>query len=153
MNHDYLTKQEQIEINQSLAESYNYKDSYTKGDDFVLEGGNDTRRLKVNRELTQRKIEAINALKECRASTPPEIVSDLLSQLFENSDTEPGWWLYVAQHWPPNPINRVIKLMLKLHQGKWITFRDPAKYFTSEIKHRKQRMIFQKKRREKHEKA
>ena len=128
-----LDKQQDIQTKESVNVS---------GNDNV-NGGCKTN---VNTELTQSKLEAIEKLKACRANTSPFIIESLLKQLFSNSTTKAGHWLFVAQQWTPKRINLVITEMTKAHQNGFQTIHNPAAYFTHLIKFRARRKSLKKKR-------
>ena len=93
----------------------------------------------VNFELTQSKQEVITKLKECDHLTLRIEIAVLLKEFFKEWKSKPGHWLYIAQHWSPNPINRTINQMVKDHTSGKITVKNPAAYFTKLIRFRKKR--------------
>jgi hypothetical protein len=99
----------------------------------------DTYKRQINKTLGSSKREAVEQLELCNYKTPPKYVSELLQRLFADYETKEGHWLYIAQHWNPRAINRVIKLMTKQHRRGETTILNPAAYFTYLIKRRKQR--------------
>src|SRR3990172_2211985 len=99
----------------------------------------DTYKRRVNKTLSLSKREIIEQLKLCDYQTPPKFISKLLQRLFAGYDTKEGHWLYIAQHWNPRAINRVINLMTKQHRRGDATILNSAAYFTYLIKRRKQR--------------
>lgn len=105
-------------------------------------GGNDSRRFSVNPETIFGKTEVISKLSACNSGTSPKIVASLLEVLFSSPETKPGYWLYVAQHWPPRAINRSITKMIKQDRLGQTTIRNPAAYFNQIIKFRKKRRCF-----------
>lgn len=137
---DQLLACESIEEATPLIQ--NSKDENLNTKTSVYVNGNDTYKQRINQELTQSKLAIIANLKTRTYRTPPIEIARLLNQLFLNSNTKDGWWLYVAQHWPPRAITRVISLMIKQHRRGESTIKNPAGYFTDRIKHRKQRKIF-----------
>lgn len=93
----------------------------------------------VNTWLTQCKRNAITQLTQCNYRTNPNIVASLLEEIFSDYPSDPGHWFSVAQRWPPRRIYQVINYLIKLENPGHITVRNPAAYFTSEIRHRKRR--------------
>lgn len=112
-------------------------------DNVNLNGSvNDTYGLRIDAQLIQGKQRVIAELKTCTYRTSPKKIASLLEKLFNSSETKPGWWLYVAQHWPPRPINRVIAQMIKQHQLGQVTIKNPAALFTYLIQKREKRKRF-----------
>lgn len=94
---------------------------------------------KVNRTFFEDKHEVIKALKGFLYSTPPIEVSRLLEQLFIDYPSKEEHWLYIAQHWNPRAINRVLIQMIRGEKSGRITLKNPAAYFTFLIKKRVKR--------------
>lgn len=124
------------------ATPVNKEELYPNNSVFVRENVDDICKRKVNLELPSSKQQVIDELKTCTYKTPPYKIASLLKKLFIRFDTEPGWWLYVAQHWTPRAINRVISRMIKLHKNGEISILNAAAYFTFLIKFRKKRKVF-----------
>lgn len=101
--------------------------------------GSDSSKRRVNFELTKSKLQVINELKTLNYRTPPIKIAQLLEELFREWNSQSTHWTYIAQQWPPRPINRVIQRMIKLHSSGRMTFKNPAAYFTHLIKFRKKR--------------
>lgn len=99
---------------------------------------NDTHKRSVNFELTESKLKVITQLKKCKAKTSPRYVAELLRLIFEEHPSESGWWLHVAQDWPPRRINWVIDKVMKLHVAGRIK-KNPAACFSYFIQRRKKR--------------
>lgn len=109
------------------------------------ENENGTYKRVLNSEINLSKKKAISELKNCNYKTSPVKLTYLLEQAFIEYSTEPGHWLYIAQHLPPRTINRVLNGMIKTHQTKWETIQNPPAYFTYTIKRfYKQRKKFRK---------
>lgn len=102
----------------------------------VSENDNDTCKLKVNFELSDSKLRVIERLKECDYRTQPVIIATYLEEFFQDCNSKPGHWLYVAQHYPPRPIVRVITQLVKIQTTGAQTIKNPAAYFTYLIKFR-----------------
>lgn len=100
---------------------------------------NDTYKNGVNTELTLSKRNVINDLKGCTYRTSPKRVASLLAEFFAGWGTKKGHWLYVAQHWTPRAINRVLTIIIKQYERGDKTVDNPAAYFTHLIKFRKER--------------
>lgn len=100
---------------------------------------NDSYKHTVNFVLTQDKLDAISQLKDCTYRTPPPTIAKLLEIVFVGHETKSGHWLYIAQHWAPRPIYRVITRLIKLQEVGFVTIRNSAAYFTFLIKNRKKR--------------
>lgn len=130
--------------NNLTEEEKNIQEYMDEREEIVDVNGNDddTYKQSVNVELKESKKRAISELKTFTYKTPPIKISPLLRTLFADCDSNDGWWLYVAQHWNPRAINRVINQMVKVHKSGAITIRNPAKYFTYLIKFRKKRKEF-----------
>lgn len=126
---------EQLLVCESLAESEAKEE--TNGN--VLSIGVDTCKRNVNLELTESKLEVISKLKDCNYKTPPIEVAQLLEAFFANPDTRPGYWLSVAQTWPPRRIYLSINQMFKRQSGGWTTIKNPAAYFNFLINRREKR--------------
>lgn len=97
----------------------------------------------VKSKSIQNKHQIINGLEQCNYRTSPKKIALLLEELFIGyPSTKENHWLYIAQHWPPRAINRVIKVMIKQHQRGERTIGNAAAYFTFLIKKRKKRKDF-----------
>ncbi|MGI0059450.1 MAG: hypothetical protein ACREBJ_06750, partial [Nitrosotalea sp.] len=87
----------------------------------VSGNGNGTYKRQVNDMSSLSKHEVIEALKQLTHRTPPIEIAKLLEQLFIDYPSKEGHWLYVAQHWNPRAINRVIAHMIKSHSTGAVT--------------------------------
>lgn len=131
---------------EAVAESTPVRDNYYQNRDEnsanensgVNGGVNDSYKRSVNFELTESKLRVISQLKNCTADTPRQEVADLLRLLFEEYPSKSGWWLHVAQNWPPRRINWVINKVIKLHHAGRIKI-NPAACFSYFIQRRKRR--------------
>ncbi len=133
---------DQLFICKLLAESEaeeQEKNEDTNEDANVKWNGNGTYKQNVNFELTESKQKVVAELKTLTYITPPIKIAALLQTLLADSDSKDGWWLYVAQHWNPRAINRVINYIVKVHENGTRSIQNPAKYFTYLIKLRKER--------------
>lgn len=92
-----------------------------------------------NFELTSARLQAVATLKTYDYRTPPPLIAEQLSIIFNGFGTQEGWWLRVAQTWNPRAICREIRFLIKQHTTGWKTIRNPASYFTSRILRRKKR--------------
>lgn len=117
----------------------NVKEEQFSGNVSVNGNVNDTCKRYVNFELTQSKQQIITELAQCNYRTSPKAIAGLLEQLFTNCFTNPGHWLFIAQHYNPRAINRTINRLVKLHNVGSVTIQNPAAYFTYLIKYRKKR--------------
>ena len=113
--------------------------SQSNGSNINLNGYSATYKRKVKPELILTKAEIILKLSQCNYKTAPLEVALYLEILFSNFPSKKGHWLFIAQHYAPRPINRVISIMLKQHKRGERTIENPSKYFTFLIKFRKQR--------------
>lgn len=138
---------DQLLICESLQESTpinfitNESNTKTNVNGNVNGSVNDTRRRKVNFELSQSKLEVISKLKQCNYRTSPFEISGYLEIIFSDYSSQEGHWLYIAQTWPPRPINRVIDRMLKQQKKGLVTIKNPPAYFTNLLRYRKKRRI------------
>jgi hypothetical protein len=107
----------------------------------VSGNANDGCKHKVNFELTENKLDAIERLRSLTYLTPPVEISKLLENIFLQWPSKEGHWLYISQQYTPRAINRVIAGLVKLHTSGRITIQNPAAYFTWLIKHRKKRKL------------
>ena len=137
--HSDLSVWEQLEICEAIAPAAEElkKNGGTNEDVFV--NGNDTYKRSINFKLTESKQKAIAELETCIYKTSPIRIAQLLETLFVDCNTKDGHWLYIAQHWNPRAINRVIKRMVELHNSGRITIQNPAAYFTYLINFRQKR--------------
>ncbi len=143
----YLDAWDQLLACKSVVESTPIINSDTeekkltdKNDNGSVNGnGNDIRQRRVNFELTESKLQVIAKLKICNYQTPPINIAELLEEFFSECRTKRGWWLSVAQQWPPRPIYRVIERIINLHNTGRASIQNPAAYFTFLIKFRKKR--------------
>jgi len=86
-----------------------------------------------------RKRDVITKLKICTYRTNPKQIASYLEELFSDYPSKPGHWFYIAQHWPPRAINRVINYLIKVENPGHVTVRNSSAYFTRLIKRRKPR--------------
>ena len=100
---------------------------------------NDSYKRTVNFELTENKLNVIAELGTLNYRTTPIKISQLLQTLFAEYNSWNGHWLYVAQHWNPRAINRVINYMVKVHENGTRSIQNSAAYFTYLIQKRKRR--------------
>lgn len=107
--------------------------------DSVKWNGNGTYNRNVITTLTHTKRDVIEKLKTFTYKTPPIEIAHALQTLFSNYRSKEGHWLYIAQHWNPRAINRVIEEMIKRHKTGKTTIQNPPAYFTTAIKFRKTR--------------
>lgn len=96
----------------------------------------------IKTDLPLSKNDIILELIKCTHKTPPKIVASFLNTLFDSHGTKPGHWLFVAQHWTPRAINRVIAQMTKEFRRGDTTIKNLPAYFTFLIKYRKKRKMF-----------
>lgn len=137
---------DQLLICESLAEATPISDNWvaegkTQENTSVSGNGsvNGGCKQQVNFELTESKRDIIAKLQTCTYRTSPRIVADLLTQFFAEWESVSTHWLYVSQTWPPLPIKRVIREMVKRHTSGRVTIHNPAAYFTLLIKMRARR--------------
>ena len=90
-------------------------------------------------KLTKNKRQAIDDLKKCNYRTPPRKIAKLLEEFFTGCHSKSSHWLYIAQNWPPRPINQVLDYIIKGHLFGQITMKNPAAFFTFLIKKRAKR--------------
>jgi len=114
-------------------------ESYASDNDSVNRNVNGARKDRENLRLQWSKHEVIEKLQLCTFKTPPREVAALLESLFRDYESKNGHWLYVAQHWNPRAINRVIAEMVRQHQRGDQTIHIPPAYFTKLIRYRKKR--------------
>lgn len=105
----------------------------------VSENVNGSYKRQVNFELTPSKQQIITNLYKCNYRTPPIKISKLLEELFKEWPSKEGHWLFIAQSYPPRPINRILNYLIKRHINGQDTIQNPAGYFTNLIKYRKKR--------------
>lgn len=141
-----LSSEDQLLICESVAEATPIKENYNdeereinKNNISVNGNGNDSYKRNDGQESARSKFQIITELQECNYRTPPTKIASLLEELFVNFNSKPGHWLYVAQHWTPRAINRVIKIILKQKATGETTILNPARYFTFLIKLRVKR--------------
>ncbi len=145
-----LPIEDQLFICESLAqtiEAENFNSSFqekrieNQGESVSVKwSGSDTYKRRVISSLTETKRNAIEKLKSFTYKTDPIEIASELKTLFRDYPSEKeNHWLYIAQHWNPRAINRVIARMIKSHNSGRTTIQNPAGYFTSLIKFRKQR--------------
>ena len=96
----------------------------------------------VNRKLTSSKYKYISELDEFNYLTPPKEIANCLDKLFAGWGTYDGYWLYVAQNYTPRTIRRVIRQIIKSHQRREISIKNPAALFSFLLKFRKKRKKF-----------
>lgn len=143
-----LTLEDQLLACEAISESTPIKqncneDKETTNNNAVVSGlVSGTRKNDVNFELTERRRTIITELKACTYRTPPVKIAQLLEELFSGYGTIRGWWLSVAQQWNPRAINRNLDYMVKRSNAGFITFNNPAAYFTGTIQYRKRRKEF-----------
>lgn len=93
----------------------------------------------------ERKKYARAELRKCDYRTPPFVIETYLKIMFYRPDTKKGHLLWIAQHFNPRAINRVIDQITRemLRGDKTIT--NPTRYFTFLIKNRQPRSVYKKK--------
>lgn len=96
----------------------------------------------INTGLIDDKHSIIFELNNCTYRTSPKVIATLLENLFRKWPSKEGHWLYIAQHYAPRPINRVIAKIIKQYQRGDRRIENPAKYFTYLIKFREKRKSF-----------
>lgn len=99
----------------------------------------DTCKRITNNLLSETKQSAIKKLKLFTYKTSPVEIEQALKIFFADIPSKEGHWLYIAQHWNPRAINRVIERMIKLEISGRVTIQNPAAYFTRLIKFREKR--------------
>ncbi len=115
-------------------------DSQSESVSVVKWSDSDTYKRHAITSLIETKRSIIEKLKSFTYKTAPIEIALALQTLFADYPSEKeGHWLYIAQHWNPRAINRVIDRMIKLHNSGRITIQNPPGYFTKLIKFRKQR--------------
>ena len=128
---------------EAIAEAekeYKEKNNKNPDENVSVNGSvNDTYKRRVIPTLFESKQNAIAELKTCNYRTPPVKIEQLLTLLFVDHASRPGHWLYIAQHWNPRAINRVINQMIKIHRSGAKTIKNASAYFTYLIKFRKKR--------------
>lgn len=107
----------------------------------VYDTGNDTYKPKANFELTEIKLNVIKKLSTYNYKTPIYEISDSLQELFNECESLPSHWSYIAEVYTSRAINRVINYMIKRY-GNWHTLQNPAAYFTKAIKFHKKKKEF-----------
>lgn len=138
--YDQLLACESVDESTPIPENHRIEQNTKQNGGVYGNGGiDDTCRRKVNFELTPSKLSVLSQLKTCTYRTNPPVIAKLLETYFEGCGSDPDWWLYVAQRWPPRPIWRVIDQLIKLQTLGRMTIRNPAKYFSFLIKKRKER--------------
>lgn len=100
---------------------------------------NDTYKRDAITTFTDTKRDIIEKLKTFTYTTPPVEIAQALQTLFADHPSKDGHWLYVAQHWNPRTINRVIERIIIFHTSGRKTIQNSAAYFTHLIKFRKKR--------------
>lgn len=128
-----LTKEEAL-IQESLDE--------TIGSVSVNENVPGSYKQEDNSEQNLNKHQAIAKLKRLSYRTPATEIYLYLNIIFGRWEEKPEHWLYIAQHYTPKTINSVIAQIIKQHQRKDISIKNPGAYFSSVIKYRPKRKIF-----------
>lgn len=101
--------------------------------------GNDTRKQRVNFELTDSKLKVITELEKCNYKTPPIQLAHLLEEFFKDHPSKKGHWMYISQKWNPRAINRVLRRLIKFHITGSKTIQNPPGLFNQLINMRKTR--------------
>lgn len=138
-NYDFnseLTPLEQLEICESLGKVEEVKQ---KEDVGVNGNVNGTCKRRVNFILNSNKLGVIEEIKLCNYKTPIFVIVELLQELFEECETNPEHWAYIAENYSPRTINRVIHSMIKQYGINWEIMKNPAAFFTFLIKNRKKK--------------
>lgn len=128
-----------------IAESQKeYKEKNNRTNENVSVSGDvlGSSKLKENSEQNLNKHHAIAKLKHLNYRTPATEVYLYLNIIFGRWEKKPEHWLYIAQHYTPKTINSIISQMIKQHQRKDVSIKNPGAYFSSVIKHRPKRIIF-----------
>ncbi len=134
-----LSLRDQLFVCESIVEAPPVKQVDNNGMISVNGSVNDSYKRNVNFELTQSKLNVVIKLKKCTYKTSPKDIAIFLEQFFIDFPSKSGHWLYIAQHWTPRTIVRVIEKLIKLDFSGRATLHNPAGYFTYLIKFRKKR--------------
>lgn len=143
-----LSPEDQLLACEAVAEAIPVKERYYQenertNDNAVVSGMiNGSYKRRANFELTQSRLKVIDELKTFNYRTAPNKIAPVLEYFFKECDSKEGHWLYIAQHYPPRVIFRVINYLIKLHNSGRSTILNPAAYFTKLIKFRKERKEF-----------
>jgi len=140
-----LSALEQLEICETITEVLPHFNNTTlpqesmNNENDVNWNNNGTYKRKVYFELNESKHKVIEDLKKCNYNTDRHTIALLLRELFPSPDTKEEHWLFIAQHWNPRAINRVINQMVKTQKQGIRNIYNPAAYFTKLIQFRKRR--------------
>ena len=86
----------------------------------------------------------LEGLNKWNAETPPGKIAGFLESLF-GFGSKSGHWLWIAQHYYPLTIYRVLKQMQKRQKEGWESIKNLPAYFTYKIKNfRRMRRCFYK---------
>lgn len=124
---------------ETIAESTPISDHTVEQDGCVNGNDNGICKRTDNFELSPNQLLAISKLQSYNYRTPPPLIAEQLGTIFVDSNTNPNWWLTIAQQWNPRAINRTLAEMRKQQSQGWKSIRNPAAYFTFLIKFRAKR--------------
>lgn len=99
-------------------------------------------KLNENSKQNLTKHQATAKLKHFNYKTSAVEIESCLNIVFGIWKEKPEHWLFIAQHYTPKTINSIISQMIKQHQRKDVSIKNPGAYFSFIIKHRPKRIIF-----------
>jgi len=142
LNNPNFTIYDQLLACEAYAEAEEEYQKQNRTNESVSVNGNvndnDSYKRQVNFVLNQQKLIIIATLRSFNYKTPIFEVANALQDLFKECESKPKHWVYIAEHYTPRTISRVINYMSKRY-GNWKIIQNPAAYFTNVIKHRKKR--------------
>jgi hypothetical protein len=130
---------DQLLVCESIVESHPVLELPVEQDGCVNGSNNGAYKRKDGFELTQSQLSAITLLHSYNYRTSPPLIAKQLEIIFADSNSEPNWWLFVAQHWNPRAICRTLEQIRKQQSQGWKTIKNPAAYFTFLLKYRAKR--------------
>lgn len=137
---DQLLACEAVAQGTPLRDNYHQKKEGSVNENTSVNGDVfDSYKRNASFELTESKRQIITQLEVCTYRTPPIKVAAFLEEFFREWPSCSGYWLSVTQKYPPRPIVRVIKVIVRQHIAGFTTVRNPAKLFSFLIHNRSER--------------
>lgn len=134
---DQLLACEAVEEATPISDTYYNKFNNLNENGSVKGSDNGSYKRRANFELSDDQLRAISTLGEYSLSSPIEF-EEQLAIVFNKYPSNPGHWLYIAQHHTLRQINWSINYTLMLNKSGRIR-KNPAACFTNDIKYRERK--------------
>ncbi len=137
-----LDLSDQLFIAKTVGEGDQEYDRLHGGNASSVLNGSGTYKREIKSFLTESKLKVITLLNTYTHRTPYYQIALALEELFQECDSKEGHWTYIAEHYAPRAIIRVLNQMSKKYGPGWMGLNSPAAYFTQSLKFRKTRKVY-----------